>query len=294
MGVIGLKLKGNLFLLAAAFIWGTTFVAQLVGMDELGPFGYCSARYIIASVAIMAVWLAFKGQRQKKIAAGAYIAGWKYGLGAGCIMLFATSMQQMALQYTSAGKTAFITCLYIMLVPLFAVFLKKKVYPENWAGAALAIGGLYCLCVKEALTLGYGDILAILNAVGWTFHILYIDRFAAKADNIELAAAQLMTCAVGSTILALVFEDIVFSSIINSWFPIMYAGVMSSTIAFTLQIVGQKYSDPGPAAIIMSMESVFGALSGWVILGETMSSVEITGCILMAAGMLVTQCKQRN
>ena len=136
--------------------------------------------------------------------------------------------------------------------------------------------------------------LAILNAVGWTFHILYIDRFAAKADNIELAAAQLMTCAVGSTILALVFEDIVFSSIINSWFPIMYAGVMSSTIAFTLQIVGQKYSDPGPAAIIMSMESVFGALSGWVILGETMSSVEITGCILMAAGMLVTQCKQRN
>ena len=284
-----MRLRGNLFLLGAAFIWGTTFVAQQSGMDSLGPFSYAAARYALGVLAMLVIWYAYRGSREQTRRAGTYRSGWKAGVGAGCILFVASSMQQVAMQYTTAGKAAFITCLYIIFVPLAAVLLKKKIRPENWAGAALAITGLYFLCVKEELTLGYGDMLVLISSFFWTAHILYIDRFASMVDAIELSVMQLFISFVGSTVCALMLEDITWAGLCAEAFPIFYGGVMSSGIAFTLQIVGQKYAEPSYAAIIMSLESVFGAASSWAILGEVMRPVEIMGCMLMVAGMIVTQ-----
>ncbi len=284
-----MRLRGNLFLLGAAFIWGTTFVAQQSGMDSLGPFSYAAARYALGVLAMLVIWYAYRGSREQQKRSGIFCPGWKAGVGAGCILFVASSLQQVAMQYTTAGKTAFITCLYIIFVPLAAVLLKKKIHTENWAGAALALTGLYFLCVKEELTLGYGDMLVLISAFFWTAHILYIDRFASMVDAIELSVMQLFVSFVGSTICALALEDISWAGICAEAFPIFYGGVMSGGIAFTLQIVGQKYAEPSYAAIIMSLESVFGAVSSWLILGENMQPVEIMGCLLMVTGMIVTQ-----
>lgn len=284
-----MQLKGNLFLLLAAFIWGTAFVAQLVGMDDLGPFTYCSGRYILGFFAVVIVWFAMRGAREKKKAAGEYFTGWKYGICAGLIMFGGTTTQQISMLYTTAGKAAFLTCLYIIFVPLFSVLLKKKIRKENWIGAFLGMAGLYFLCVKDDLSWNIGDMYAFIGAIFWSFHILFIDRYADRADNIEISIGQISVCAVLSTILAFTFEEVHFSSMLNAWFPIFYAGVMSSGVAFTLQIVGQRYAEPSHAALIMSLESVFGALSGWLILGEQMTGLEIFGCCLMMSGMLITQ-----
>ena len=284
-----MQLKGNLFLLLAAFIWGTAFVAQLVGMDDLGPFTYCSGRYILGFFAVVIVWFAMRGAREKKKTAGEYFPGWKYGICAGLIMFGGTTTQQISMLYTTAGKAAFLTCLYIIFVPLFSVLLKKKIRKENWIGAFLGMAGLYFLCIKDDLSWNIGDMYAFIGAIFWSFHILFIDRYADRADNIEISIGQISVCAVLSTILAFTFEEVHFSSMLNAWFPIFYAGVMSSGVAFTLQIVGQRYAEPSHAALIMSLESVFGALSGWLILGEQMTGLEIFGCCLMMSGMLITQ-----
>ena len=284
-----MQLKGNLFLLLAAFIWGTAFVAQLVGMDDLGPFTYCSGRYILGFFAVVIVWFAMRGAREKTKAAGEYFPGWKYGICAGLIMFGGTTTQQISMLYTTAGKAAFLTCLYIIFVPLFSVLLKKKIRKENWIGAFLGMAGLYFLCIKDDLSWNIGDMYAFIGAIFWSFHILFIDRYADRADNIEISIGQISVCAVLSTILAFTFEEVHFSSMLNAWFPIFYAGVMSSGVAFTLQIVGQRYAEPSHAALIMSLESVFGALSGWLILGEQMTGLEIFGCCLMMSGMLITQ-----
>lgn len=284
-----MRLKGNLFLLVAAFIWGTAFVAQLVGMENIGPFTYCMGRYILGFFAVLVIWFFTNAKREESKSEGSYISGWKYGLGAGLIMFVATSFQQVSLLYTTAGKSAFLTCLYIIFVPLFAVFLKKKIRRENWLGAVCGLAGLYCLCVKEDLVFNVGDIYAFICAIFWSFHILFIDRYAEKADNIEISAGQIAVCAVFSSIAAFLLEDVNFGAMVSSWFPIFYAGVMSSGVAFTFQIIGQKYAEPAHAALIMSLESVFGALSGWAILGESLTTMEFGGCVLMMAGMLVTQ-----
>ena len=204
-------------------------------------------------------------------------------------MFGGTTTQQISMLYTTAGKAAFLTCLYIIFVPLFSVLLKKKIRKENWIGAFLGMAGLYFLCIKDDLSWNIGDMYAFIGGIFWSFHILFIDRYADRADNIEISIGQISVCAVLSTILAFTFEEVHFSSMLNAWFPIFYAGVMSSGVAFTLQIVGQRYAEPSHAALIMSLESVFGALSGWLILGEQMTGLEIFGCCLMMSGMLITQ-----
>ena len=258
-----MHLRGNLMLLLAAFIWGTTFVAQMVGMDGLGPFTYAAARYLLGFLFLVGLWYAWRGQREGAKRAGTYRAGWKAGLGAGCIMLVATSLQQVAMLYTTAGKTAFITALYIIFVPLGAVLLGKRIHIENWIGALLALVGLYFLSIRGAVSLSFGDGLVFISALFWTGHILFIDRFASLVDPIELSVTQIGVCAAGSLI----------------------------AVAFTLQILGQKYAEPGQAAIIMSFEAVFGALSSWLLLGEHMSAVQVLGCALMLSGMIVTQVR---
>lgn len=286
-----MHLRGNLMLLLAAFIWGTTFVAQMVGMDGLGPFTYAAARYILGLLFLAGLWYAWRGSREGAKRAGTYRPGWKAGLGAGCIMMVATSLQQVAMLYTTAGKTAFITALYIIFVPLGAVLLGKRIHPENWVGAAMALLGLYFLSIHGAVSLSFGDGLVFISALFWTGHILFIDRFASLVDPIELSLTQVGVCAAGSLIAALGFETVAVQPVLNAWFAIFYGGVMSAGVAFTLQILGQKYAEPGQAAIIMSFEAVFGVLSSWLLLGERMTGVQILGCALMLAGMIVTQVR---
>ena len=284
-----MKLRGSLCLLLAAFIWGITFVAQLAGMDNIGPFTYGFARYVVGVMAILVVWYGFREKRRDAKERGEYYSGWKAGMGAGVIMFVASAFQQCALQYTTAGKTAFITCLYIIFVPIISVVIGKVLKLENWIGALAALVGLYCLSIKGDFDLNYGDVLAFICSVFWSLHIMYIDRFADKKDNIDISASQLVVCAVLNGIVAFAMESVVWQHIVDAWFPIVFAGVMSSGIAFTLQIVGQKYAEPAHAAIIMSLESVFGAVGGWFVLNEQMSHIEVFGCMMMLMGMLITQ-----
>lgn len=282
-------MQGYLFLLLASFFWGTTFVAQMVGMDEIGPFTYGMGRYVIGFFVVLLIWLALSGQRRKAKEQGAWQSGWKYGIGAGCIMFVGSAMQQVAMLYTTAGKTAFITCLYIIFVPLFARLIGKRIRLENWLGVAVAVAGLYCLSIKGDFDLNFGDILAFIGAFFWSFHILFIDRYASRADGVEISASQLGMCAILNTVACLWLETFTWQQLVGAAVPILYAAVLSSGVAFTLQIMGQKTAEPAPAAVIMSLESVFGALGGWLVLGETMNHEEILGCCLMLAGMLITQ-----
>ncbi len=284
-----MKLRGSLCLLLAAFIWGITFVAQLVGMDNIGPFTYGFARYVVGVIAILVIWYGFRGKRRDAKENGEYYSGWKAGMGAGVLMFVASAFQQCALQYTTAGKTAFITCLYIIFVPIISVAIGKILKLENWIGALAALVGLYCLSIKGDFDLNYGDVLAFICSIFWSLHIMYIDRFADKKDNIDISASQLVVCAVLNGIAAFTMESVVWQHIVDAWFPIAFAGVMSSGIAFTLQIVGQRYAEPAHAAIIMSLESVFGAVGGWFVLNEQMSHIEVFGCMMMLMGMLITQ-----
>lgn len=286
-----MKLKGNLYLFIAAFLWGITFVAQLSGMEEIGPFTYGMGRYIVGFISLLIVWAAFKPKRDRDKLNGTYSPGWKSGLGAGCIMFVASAFQQCAMVYTTAGKTAFITCLYIVFVPLMSVAIGRIIKRENWLGAVVALTGLYLLSIKGDLDLNFGDFLAIINSIFWSFHILFIDHFSEKADNIEISLSQIFVCMVLNTIFAFALENVSMEGMLHAAVPILFAGVLSSGVAFTLQIVGQKYAEASHAAIIMSLESVFGALGGWLILNEQMSSPEIVGCVLMLAGMLITQAR---
>ena len=284
-----MRLRGNLYLLGAAFIWGTTFVSQMTGMEELGPYGYAAARYVLGFVSVLVLWYAFRGQRARARALGTSVPGWLPGLGSGLLMFVGSTLQQVGMTGTTAGKTAFITALYIVLVPLGAVFLGRKIRRENWYGAVLATCGLALLSLHGSLAVAWGDVVVFVCAFFWAAQILFIDRFAARVDAIELSVAQVFVCMVGSVVLAALFETVTLPAIAHSWLAIFYGGVMSAGVAFTLQIFGQKYAEPGPAAIIMSFESVFGALASWFFLDEVLTAQELCGCLLMFLGMTVTQ-----
>ena len=284
-------MRGNICLLGAAFFWGTTFVAQMSGMDNLGPFTYAAARYFLGFLSLWLVYFLFSDARAEAKLKKTYRPGWRVGLGAGVIMFVASSLQQVSMLYTTAGKASFITCLYIILVPLCAVFLRQKIRPENWLGAVLALVGLYLLAIKGDFTLGKGDTILVVGAFFWTAHILYIGHFAALVDVIELSLSQVGVVTLLSLTVAVTTEAATWEYIKAAWLPIAYGGIMSAGVAFTLQIIGQRYAKASHAAIIMSMESVFGALAGCLLLGEVMTGREIGGCLLMITGMVVTQLR---
>lgn len=283
--------RGNLILLLAAFIWGTTFVAQVVGMDGVGPFTYAASRFALGFLFLLGLWRFYRPVRVAGKKAGTYQSGWKPGVIAGLCMFVGVSMQQVAMLYTTAGKTAFITALYIILVPIGAVLLGKKLHVENWIGAGLAITGLYFLSIRGETAIGLGDGIVLVSSLFWTMQILFIDRFAALVDPIELSAAQIGTCFALSTIGAILFEPIHMGNVLAAWVPICYGGIMSAGVAYTLQIVGQRYAEPGQAAILMSFEAPFCAVSSWLILGEVMTMAQVAGCALMMAGTTVAQIR---
>ena len=284
-----MQLRGTLMLLGAAFFWGTTFVAQVTGMDDLQPFTYAAARYFVGLLSLAAVLLVTRRQRARERRQKNYRRGFAIGLIIGVVLFVASSLQQVALQYSTAGKAAFITCLYIVFVPLGAKFLGKTIRLENWLGAGLAIVGLYLLAVGESFSVQAGDVLLFVGAFFWTAQILLVDRFADRVDLMELSAAQVFMTMVLSFATMFAFESPKITAVVDAWLPILYAGVMSSGVAFTLQLYGQRYAEPSAAAILMSFEAIFGALAGWLVLNEAMTSREIFGCVLMLVGMLATQ-----
>ncbi len=284
-----MQIRGALMLLGTSFFWGTTFVAQMSGMDDLGPFSYMAARFFIGFLTLLAILIFTAKTRAKERRAGKYSRGFLIGLIAGLFLFAASSMQQISMLYTTAGKAAFITCLYIILVPLGAVLIGKKILRENWIGAALALIGLYFLAINEEISINRGDVILFFSAFMWAAHILFVDRFANKVDVMELSTAQIFTVMVLSFCAMEIFETPTLDAMINAAIPILYGGVMSSGAAFTLQIYGQKYAEPSAAAILMGFESIFGAVSSWLILGEAMTAREIFGCALMLAGIFATQ-----
>ena len=281
-------MKSNLLLLLAAAIWGFAFVAQRVGMEHVGPFTFNGVRFVLGSLSLLPLIFYFQNKPQaspKVKATGALLPGFLAGL----ILFTAASLQQIGLIYTTAGKAAFVTCLYIVLVPILGIFLKQHVSKATWLSAVLAVVGLYLLCVKESFFIAYGDLLQLIGALFWTVHILLIDHFADRVDVLKLSFFQFVTCGLLSMGTALGLETITLAGLSGALIPILYGGFCSVGIAYTLQVVGQKHSPPAQAAIILSMETVFATIGGFLLLDEWLGFQELVGCALMLAGMLLTQ-----
>lgn len=312
-------LKSSLLLLLGAFVWGVAFVAQSVGMDHLNAFAFNSIRNFIGVIALMPV-LIWKIYRQKgevnsvqslnledsskpkscvsfiqnvrKIFTKDLLVG---GIICGTALCIASNFQQLGIQYSTVGKSAFITTLYIVFVPILGLFFKKKVSIQVWIGVFLAMAGLYLLCMKdESFVLGTGDIYLLLCAFFFTIQITAVDYFAPKVDGVALSMMQFLVTAILSGVCMIFTEIPTWSDICGAAIPLLYAGVISCGIGYTLQIIGQKHLSATVASLIMSLESVFATLAGWLILHEVLSTKELIGCGLVFAAVVLTQlpCKK--
>ena len=286
--------KNACMLLLTAFIWGTAFVAQSVGMDYLEPFTFNGVRCLIGAIALLpCIWFFNRGkEKENKIndenAKRDLIKG---GIACGILLFAASSLQQIGLVYTAAGKAGFITAFYIVLVPVFGIFLHKN---KVWTAVAIALAGLYFLCITEAFTIGVGDIYVLLCALIFSVHILVVDHYAPKVDGVKLSCIQFLVAGIVSIPFMLILESPKMGNMMTSWFPLIYAGVFSCGIAYTLQILGQKNVNPAIASLILSLESCFSVLSGWVILGERLSARETIGCIMMFAAIILAQIPDKK
>ena len=278
-------------LLAASFFWGTTFVAQILGMEGLGPYTYAAARFALGVLFIGALWFLYRDKRAEQRRAGTFRSGFRAGIPVGLAMFVGVTLQQVALLYTTAGKTAFITTVYIVLVPLAAVLLGQRVRAVQWGGAVLAFAGVYFLSAHGETTINTGDLLVLICSFFWMAQILLIDRYARAVDAIELCFMQMIICTIGSAVLAAIYESFAWSDIWGAAVPILYAGLFSCGVAYTCQILGQAYVEPTQAAILMSTEAIFAAVAGWIVLGETMSGVQLLGCVLLLGGALMAQVR---
>lgn len=280
------QLGNSLLLLLTATIWGSAFVAQSVGMEHVGPFTFTFSRSIIGGMVLLPCILLL-GKWKKGFATK---VEWIGGICCGIALCVASNFQQVGMQYTTVGKAGFITALYVVLVPIFGIFMKKRVSLLIWGCVAVSVAGLYLLCMPAgAFVLAFGDLLVLLCAVLFSVHILVIDYFSPKGDGVVISCIQFFTCGVLSGIPMLFFENPSVGSVLDAKWSILYAGVLSSGVAYTLQVVAQKNVNPTVASLIMCLESVVAVIAGWVILGEGMSSREIWGCILMFAAIVVAQ-----
>jgi len=286
-GLLVNVIKSNLLLLLTAAIWGLAFVAQRVGMDHLGPFTFNGVRFMLGGLSLLPVLFVFQDKTQP-LAKGLKDA-LVPGILAGSILFIAASLQQIGLVTTTAGKAAFITSLYLVLVPVIGIFVGHKARLSIWLGCMLAVSGLYLLCIKESFTIQPGDLMELIGALFWAFHILIIGYFCRRVDPLKLSLLQTVTCSILSLIVAVFTETIVVDNLMAAAAPLIYGGVFSVGIAYTLQIVGQQYAPPAAAAIILSMETVFAAVGGVLLINEPMNMREVIGCALIFSGMLVSQ-----
>lgn len=290
------RLQANMLLFLTAAIWGFAFVAQRVGSKYVGVFTFNGIRFAIGSLSLLPL-IIYLGKRKKsdvsnksniEVVTKKIIVS---GILLGTILFAGSTFQQIGLIYTTASKSSFITGFYMIFVPVIGMALGHKAGKKLWIGVGLAVIGLYLLSINENFSIGYGDLLELICSIFFALHILAIDYFCNKVDSLKLSCIQFATCSSLSLISAIVFDKITISAILNALIPILYGGILSSGVAYTLQVVAQKHAKPSHAAIILSMESVFGAIGGALILGEIMSAKGYIGCILIFVGILVPQLR---
>ena len=284
------KLRGSLMLLTAAFIWGTAFVAQSKGMDYVAPFTYNAVRTLIGGVVLIPMVFLFGQKSRRKASEDNNKISFIGGIICGLVLFAASSFQQLGISLTSAGKAGFITALYVVIVPVISIIFGQKSSLKMWLCAFTAIIGFYLLCIKEGFRLSKGDLYVLICAVFYSVHIIVIDHFNSKgAEPVKMSCVQFFTAGSIMMICMFIFESPALSAVWAAKYTILYAGVMSCGVAYTLQIIGQKYTESTAAALIMSLESVFAALAGWIILSEHMSMKEFAGCILVFAAVVFSQ-----
>lgn len=325
------QLVGSGILLLTAFIWGMAFTAQSTGMDYIEPFTMNCARSVLGGLALLPLilWQRVRAKRGgnvssagemqtdekeaasdqgKAAAAGIAAASGKGvnrrneslraavigGICCGAILAVASSLQQIGICYTTVGKAGFITTLYIVMVPLMGIFWHRKIGGRVWISVVLAAVGMYLLCMNESFSINPGDVYVFCCAIAFTGHILVIDHFSPKADCVVMSCIQFFTCAVICGAAMFLFEEPAWENIFAAKWPILYAGVLSSGAGYTLQIIGQKRTEPVVASLIMSLESVFAALGGWMILGEKLSGRELLGCAVVFVGIMLVQLPEKK
>ena len=287
------QLSGVIALLGATVIWGSAFIAQSVGMDKIGPFTFQAVRCFLAVVFLFPASALFsKGKPFWK--SWADPALWRSGVICGLALFAASSLQQIGLVYTDAGKAGFLTAMYIVFVPFLGLFVGQRPGRNALLSLIPAIVGLYLLSCTSVSGINKGDVLLLLCAVAFSVQILLIDRHCAGLDGLKLNCIQALVVTVLSVPWALLTETVDASLIASCWLPLGYAGVLSMGVAYTLQIVGQKRVAPSAAALLMSLESVFAALFGWLLLHETMTRAEVLGCVLVFAAVVISQLPEKK
>ena len=291
------RLYGSFLLLVGTFIWGTAFVAQSVGMDYIGPITFQAVRSFIGVTALFPmIYLMDLRRDGGKTFKAKWLDGhlWKTGFWCGIALFVASGLQQVGLVYTDAGKAGFITAMYIVLVPILGLLFRQKVTPLVWLSVALAVVGLYLLSAAGVSEVNFGDLLLMGCAAAFAVQITLVDRLSQNLDGLRLNYVQFLVNALISTVIMFLFEKPVLENILACAVPLLYTGVMSSAVAYSLQIIGQQHLEPAPASLIMSLESVIAALSGWALLGERMTATELWGCALVFLGVILSQMPDKK
>jgi len=292
------KIRADIMLLTTAIIWGTAFVAQRSGMEYVGPLTFNGIRFIIGAIILIPVIFLLgklgknnkpavpmtpeEKRKERKVL-------WTGGFFCGCALMAGSVIQQMGLVYTSAGKTGFITALYIVIVPVIGIFLGRKVRMLLWVSVGLGVVGLYLLSINEGFSINIGDVLVFICAFGFALHIVVVDHFSPKTDPVKLSAVQFFVCGGLSLILMAFFEHPQLQYILDGAVPILYTGIMSCGVAYTFQVIAQKDTEPTVASLLLSMESVFAVIAGMLILHEQLSPKETVGCVIMFVAIILAQ-----
>ena len=295
------KMQSNILLLITAFIWGSAFVAQKSGMEYIEPFTFNGIRTFIGGLVLIPVILIMNrgkaaeetlSQGEKKQQNKLLVIG---GVCCGTVLFIASSLQQFGVMYTTAGKAGFITTLYVVMVPIISILIGKKIRPIMWLCVIMGAVGLYLLCMTDAsFKLTFGDTLVLLCAVAFSVHIMVVDHFSPKMDGVKLSCIQFITAGTLGLIGMIIFENPNLDAILQCWLPILYAGVLSSGVGYTLQVVAQKHAEPTVASLLMSLESVFAVIAGAILLHEVMSPRELFGCVVIFAAVIIAQLPSKE
>jgi drug/metabolite transporter (DMT)-like permease len=292
MFTISPRLRANLILLMAALIWGFSFVGQRTGMAHVGPFAFNAARFFIGGLTLLPLISGLDRQRRRTglrvipLDDRSLLRG---GALAGVVLFAGSTLQQAGIVFTTAGKAGFITSLYVVLVPLLGLFLGHRPSAAVWVGAVLAAAGLYFLTIEGGFSMAWGDLLVLVGAFVWAGHFLLLGRLSPRTDTVKLAFLQFMVCAALSAAAALLIETTTAAGLRAALGAILYTGILSVGIGYTLQVVALRHARPADAAILLSLEAVFAVLAGWLLLNEQLTARAFFGCALMLAGILISQ-----